>query len=206
MATVIVPGSARVQRSFVPVAKHYGAGVDPCPPRHGNRKGVVEATIKFITQRWWRTARIDSLEAAQVSLDDFSVNVGDLRRRHGTTSTVAELAATEQLLGLPPVAYPADVTVTRKVADNALVSVWGNHYSTPPGLVGTDVECPLAFRVRHPRHRVPSRWPGRVASGRTTGRTPDRPPGRAHRSVGEGRVGGVQQRPALSYETEPATI
>mgnify|MGYP002682416762 FL=1 len=137
MATVIVPGSARVQRSFVPVAKHYGAGVDPCPPRHGNRKGVVEATIKFITQRWWRTARIDSLEAAQVSLDDFSVNVGDLRRRHGTTSTVAELAATEQLLGL--VAYPADVTVTRKVADNALVSVWGNHYSTPPGLVGTDV-------------------------------------------------------------------
>ena len=145
MATVIVPGSARVQRSFVPVAKHYGAGVDPCPPRHGNRKGVVEATIKFITQRWWRTARIDSLEAAQVSLDDFSVNVGDLRRRHGTTSTVAELAATEQLLGLPPVAYPADVTVTRKVADNALVSVWGNHYSTPPGLVGTDVEVRWRF-------------------------------------------------------------
>ena len=145
MATVIVPGSARVQRSFVPVAKHYGAGVDPCPPRHGNRKGIVEATIKFITQRWWRTARIDSLEAAQVSLDDFSVNVGDLRRRHGTTSTVAELAATEQLLGLPPVAYPADVTVTRKVADNALVSVWGNHYSTPPGLVGSEVEVRWRF-------------------------------------------------------------
>jgi hypothetical protein len=105
----------------------------------------VEATIKFITQRWWRTARIDSLEAAQVSLDDFSVNVGDLRRRHGTTSTVAELAATEQLLGLPPVAYPADVTVTRKVADNALVSVWGNHYSTPPGLVGSEVEVRWRF-------------------------------------------------------------
>ncbi len=139
MATVIVPGSARVQRSFVPVAKHYGAGVDPCPPRHGNRKGIVEATIKFITQRWWRTARVDSLEAAQASLDSFSINVGDTRQRNGTTSPVAELAAAEQLLGLPPVGYPVEVNLTRKVANNALVSVWGNHYSVPPGLVGVEV-------------------------------------------------------------------
>ena len=42
MTTVIVAGSDRVQASFVPVAKHYGVGVDPCPPRRGNRKGVVE--------------------------------------------------------------------------------------------------------------------------------------------------------------------
>jgi len=38
MATVIVPGSADVQASFAPVAKHYGAIVVPCPPRRGNRK------------------------------------------------------------------------------------------------------------------------------------------------------------------------
>ena len=61
MATVIVPGTDRVQSSFAPVAKHYGVGVDPCPPRHGNRKGVVEKAIDFITQRWWRTARVGSL-------------------------------------------------------------------------------------------------------------------------------------------------
>jgi hypothetical protein len=30
---VIVPGSAEVQASFAPVAKHYGAVVVPCPPR-----------------------------------------------------------------------------------------------------------------------------------------------------------------------------
>lgn len=137
MATVITPGTARVQRSFAPVAKHYGVGVDPCPPRHGNRKGVVEATIKFITQRWWRTAPVTTLEEAQVSLDRFAVEVGDSRRRGG--STVAQLAETEPLLGLPAVAYPAQLTLTRKVADNALVSVWGNRYSVPPGLVATEV-------------------------------------------------------------------
>jgi len=40
LATVIVPGTHDVQPSFVPVAKHYGAIVEPCPPRRGNRKGV----------------------------------------------------------------------------------------------------------------------------------------------------------------------
>jgi hypothetical protein len=56
MASVIVPGSADVQASFVPVAKHYGAIVVPCPPRRGNRKGAVEAAVRFATGRWWRTS------------------------------------------------------------------------------------------------------------------------------------------------------
>ncbi len=39
LATVITPGTRDVQASFAPVAKHYGAVVEPCPPRRGNRKG-----------------------------------------------------------------------------------------------------------------------------------------------------------------------
>jgi hypothetical protein len=91
-------------------------GIDPCPPRRGNRKGLVEATIRFITQRWWRTARVATLEEAQVSLDAFAVTVGDARRR--TKTTVGELAEAEPLLGLPPVAYPAELALVHKVADN----------------------------------------------------------------------------------------
>ncbi len=78
MATVIVPGTDQVQASFAPVAKHYGVGVDPCPARHGNRKGVVEKNIHFLTQRWWRTARVGSIEA-QASLDSFCARVADMR-------------------------------------------------------------------------------------------------------------------------------
>jgi transposase len=47
MATVINPQTGKVQASFVPVAKHYGVRVVPCPPRRGNRKGVVEKTSTF---------------------------------------------------------------------------------------------------------------------------------------------------------------
>jgi len=138
MATVIRPGTADVQRSFVPVAKHYGATVAPCPPRHGNRKGVVEKAIHFLTQRWWRTARVSSPTEAQASLDRFCIEVADHRQRGD--STVGELADTERLMTLPPVAYPAEVTVVRTVAANALVSLWGNRYSVPPGLVGGHVQ------------------------------------------------------------------
>ena len=143
MATVIRPGTSEVQRSFVPVAKHYGVTVVPCPPRHGNRKGVVEKNIDFITRRWWRTARVSSMTEAQASLDRFCVEVADQRRRGD--STVGELADREPLLGLPAAAYPAEVTVVRTVAANALVSLWGNRYSVPPGLVGAHVQ----IRWRH---------------------------------------------------------
>ncbi len=138
MATVIVPGTDRIQRSFAPVAKHYGVGVDPCPPRHGNRKGVVEKAIHYLTQRWWRTARVGSLAEAQVSLDRWCLEVADARTRDG--STVGVLGDAEPLLELPNAPYPAEVIEVRTVAANALVSLWGNRYSVPPGLVGGHVQ------------------------------------------------------------------
>jgi transposase len=176
MATVIRPGTDQLQRSFVPVAKHYGVAVDPCPPRHGNRKGVVEKAIDYLTQSWWRTAQVATAVEAQTDADRWCITVADQRMRpipamasdpgscapaggdiHSPggigvpaiepvrTVTVAELAATEALLALPPAAYPAEVTVVRTVAANALISLWGNRYSVPPGLVGGHVQ----IRWRH---------------------------------------------------------
>jgi transposase len=138
MATVINPATGKVQRSFVPVAKHYGIGVDACPPRHGNRKGVVEKAIHYLTQRWWRTARVGSPAEAQASVDRWCVDVADARARDG--STVGALAETEPLLVLPDAPYPAEVLEVRTVAPNALVSLWGNRYSVPPGLIGAHVQ------------------------------------------------------------------
>jgi hypothetical protein len=137
MATVINPHTGKIQTSFVPVAKHYGVTVVPCPPRRGNRKGVVEKQIHFLTQRWWRTLDASNLAEAQASLDRFCATTGDQRRRGD--ATVGVLGAAEPLLALPAVPYPAESTVTRIVAANALVSVDGNRYSVPPGLVGSEV-------------------------------------------------------------------
>jgi hypothetical protein len=103
----------------------------------------VEKNIDFITRRWWRTARVSSMTEAQASLDRFCVEIADQRPRGH--STVGELAVREPLLGLPAAAYPVEVRVVRTVAANALVSLWGNRYSVPPGLVDAHVQ----IRWRH---------------------------------------------------------
>ncbi|MGH9244161.1 MAG: Mu transposase domain-containing protein, partial [Acidimicrobiales bacterium] len=155
MATVIDNRTGDVQASFAPVAKHYSATVAVCPPRRGNRKGVVEAAVKFVSGRWWRTLSASTPEEAQVSLDRFCATVGDARLRppgryvdpdeldtlgeHPRWPTVSELADAEPLLALPAAVYPATIEVGRTVADNAAAPFRGNLYSVPPGLGGLEV-------------------------------------------------------------------
>jgi len=160
LATVIVPGSADVQASFAPVAKHYGAVVVPCPPRRGNRKGAVECGVKFMCGRWWRTMTAATAEEAQVSLDRFWATTGDARLRPPgryaepdelvdgrrlVWPTVGELAEAEVLMALPPAPYPVTVEVARSVDDHASVAFRGNRYSVWPGLGG--VELTLRHRL-----------------------------------------------------------
>ena len=104
LASVIVPGSKDVQPSFAPVAKYYGAIVEPCPPRRGNRKGSVESGVKFTSGRWWKTMTAKNPEEAQLSLDRFLCGPGDARLRRsadGAKTTVGELADQEPLRMLP---------------------------------------------------------------------------------------------------------
>ena len=137
MATVVYPGTDRVTAGFAQVAKHYGVEVWVCPPRRPQRKGVVEAAVKYITRSWWRTAPVGSLGQAQADLDRWAVAVSDRRKRPG--GTVGEHAATEPLLGLPAGAFPALLQVQRVVSRTALVAFEGNRYSVPPGLVSQTV-------------------------------------------------------------------
>jgi transposase len=158
LATVIVPGSADVQPSFAPVAKHYGAIVTPCPPRRGNRKGAVECGVKFCCGRFWRTMTATTPAEAQLSLDRFWSTTGDDRLRppgryldpgdltdgeRPRWPSVRELADAEVLMGLPPVPYPATIEVNRFVDDRASVAFRGNRYSVAPGLGGVEL------RLRH---------------------------------------------------------
>jgi transposase len=144
LATVIVPGSGDVQPSFVPVAKYYGAVVQPCPPRRGNRKGAVESSVRYVCGRWWRTMTAVTPAQAQASLDAFCSGPADARRRpagDGTWTTTGALADTEPLLALPAVPYPATVIVSRLIGVNAAVAFRGNSYSVPPGLAGAQAQC-----------------------------------------------------------------
>ncbi len=62
LATVIVPGTADVQPSFAPVAKHYGATIRPCPPRRGNRKAYATDCTS------WAVSEVEPWRAAAARL------------------------------------------------------------------------------------------------------------------------------------------
>ena len=150
LATVITPGTRDVQPSFVPVAKHYAAVVEPCPPRRGNRKGSVEAAVRYTSGRWWKTLAATTPQEAQISLDRFLAGPGDARERRtvtGARTTVGALADAEPLLALPVAMFPATIEVTRVVAANATVAFRGNYYSVTPGLGGSELTL---------RHRLAS--------------------------------------------------
>ncbi len=161
MATVVDPGTGVVQRSFVPVAKHYGVKVVACPPRRGNRKGAVEKGVHFSSERFWRTMTATTRAEAQAAFDRFCETTGDHRPRplarlaellgseQAATAhlaargrrrpTVGDLASLEALLPLPGAPYPATIEAHHKVDRSCLVSFEGNAYSVPPGLMGAEV-------------------------------------------------------------------
>ena len=134
MAGVVCPGTDRLLPEFAACAKHYGVGVDPCPARRPRRKGVAEAAVKYLTRSWWCSAAVATPAQAQMSLDRFCVDVADERRRGA--GTIAKLAVSEGLLGLPSAPFPAEICVERGVSRSALVAFEGNHYSVPAALAG----------------------------------------------------------------------
>lgn len=134
MATVITPGSDRIRAEFAAVAKHYGVGVDICPPRRPQRKGVVESGIGYLARSWWRSAPVATPAQAQADLDRFCACVADARRREN--GTVGSLADAEPLLALPAAPFPAELAVARVISAQALVNFEGNRYSVPPELLG----------------------------------------------------------------------
>jgi transposase len=142
MATVMHPDSGRVTATFAAVAKHYGVVVRPCPPRRGNRKGVVEKANHVAAQRFWRTLPDDvTVEDAQTRLERWCATRGDVRLRVTADgkATVATVAAAEPLRTPPADPFPATLSVARVASAQALVSFRGNHYSVAPELAKATV-------------------------------------------------------------------
>jgi hypothetical protein len=142
-ATVINPNTRRLQRSFAPLAKHYGVGVDPCPPRHSNRKGVVEKNIDFLTRRWWRTAPGSAHQPRRRPPSTGSASPPPMPAGAATRPSVCS-PMPNPCWRCRSSAYPAEVLACT-VAANPLVSLWGNRYSVLPGLVGDYVQ--IRWRV-----------------------------------------------------------
>ncbi len=152
MATIVTPQTGRITPDAAALAKHYGVQLAVCPARRAQRKGVVEAAIKYLTRSWWRTAAVASLGEAQRGLDAWSVRVADQRKR--PAGTVGQIGGAEVLRALPPLAYPAQITVQRKVSRAALAAFEGNHYSVPPAHAGRTVT--VTWQISEPLLRIAS--------------------------------------------------
>jgi transposase len=150
MATVVTPQTGRITADAAALAKHYGAQIAVCPARRAQRKGVVEAAIKYLTGSWWRTAAVATIGEAQRSLDRWSVRIADVRDRPG--GTVGQVGAGEPLQALPAAAYPAQIVVERKVSRAALAAFEGNQYSVPPAHAGRTVT--VTWRISEPLLRI----------------------------------------------------
>lgn len=163
MATVVTPGTGKVTATFAAVAKHYAVMVEVCPPRRGNRKGVVEKANHAAAQRIWRSMpeTVDgkpiTVEQAQARIDAWCQAKGDVRRRvvlevDGThrSTTVGELADGEPLRTLPA-PFPVTTQVTRTVSAQGLVAYAGNYYSVPPELARGQVIVSLTHGSDHLR-------------------------------------------------------
>jgi transposase len=153
MSTVCHPGSGKLSASFAGVAKHYGVSVAICPPRRGNRKGVVEKANHSAAQRWWRTLPDDvSINEAQASLDRFCEVRTDARLRPAGPdgrASVLSLAKAEPLAAVPATPYPATMSEDRTVSAQALVAWRGNFYSVPPELARAQVRVTHRLGAEH---------------------------------------------------------
>ena len=197
MATVCSPQSGAVSAAFAQAAKHYAVGVDLCPPRHGNRKGVVEKANHSAAQRWWRTVADDAtVAAAQQGLDELCARLdGRVRRRGGEKTTVGELADGERLRAVPSAPYPAELAVLRTVSAQALVSFRGNRYSVPPGMPGAQVVV---------RHRLGADELRVVTATGATVAVHRRPPNGAGATVrDEGHVRALEARVLQAFTDAP---
>jgi hypothetical protein len=177
MATVISPGTGRVSASFAAVAKHYGVTVRPCPPRRGNRKGVVEKANHVAAQRFWRTLPDDvTVEAAQVGLDAWCGRHGDARVRSttGGKTTVGALAAAEPLRPVPATLSVARVPGELRHRLHSLARQHGHDFSH--GVAVDRRAQPTPILKLHPRSlaapRAPSGNPPSIESFRARSRLP----------------------------------
>lgn len=58
MAVIVDTVSGRLRPEGAELAKHYGVTVAVCPKNRPQRKGVVEAAVKYVRRSWWQTAQV----------------------------------------------------------------------------------------------------------------------------------------------------
>jgi transposase len=185
-----VADATTLNRSYRECARHYGFQVDPTPVRSPEKKGKVEAAVKYVKRNFFaaRRAELDA-DVLQRELDRWTREIAG-QRRHGTTQrrplevfTAVEHAA---LRALPTTPYVPTVWREATVHPDTHICVGRALYSVPWQLVGQRVlvrATPTDLTIYAADERVATHT--RVAAGQRSTREAHLPPERRdlrHRS------------------------
>jgi len=127
-----------VQRSYEELALGYGFRIEPCPPREPQKKGRVEAGVKYIKRAFLPLRQFRDLADANRQLAQWVMAEAG-NRIHGSTrrQPLALFAETEKelLRPLPDIPVQLAVWAQVKVHGNAHVAFEKNLYSVPFQLI-----------------------------------------------------------------------
>jgi transposase len=133
----------KLNDTFHAFAKHWGFTPRLCQPYRAQTKGKVESGVKYLKRNFAPGRVFRDLEDFNAQLGAWQLEVADLRI-HGTThQRPIERFAEEALALVPTAGQPSFLQAMvreRVVADDWLVSIEGNRYSVPFGLIGKSVQ------------------------------------------------------------------
>jgi transposase len=131
-----------VQRAYAECAEGYAFKIDPCPPRDPQKKGIVEAGVKYIKGSFLPLREFRDLDDANRQLQAWVMNEAG-NRIHGTTreAPLKRFAEVEKglLNALPSVPPELASWAKIKVHRDAHVQYETNYYSVPFRLIGCDL-------------------------------------------------------------------
>jgi transposase len=131
-----------VQRAYAECAEGYGFKIDPCPPRDPQKKGIVEAGVKYIKGSFLPLREFRDLDDANRQLQAWVMNEAG-NRIHGTTreAPLKRFAEVEKslLTALPDVPPELATWAKVNVYRDAHVVFQTNYYSAPFTLTGSDL-------------------------------------------------------------------
>jgi len=190
MRTVVLGtsgGRPRLNPTFAAFAAHWGFTPRLCQPYRAQTKGKVESGVKYVKRNFVPGRVFLDLEDFNEQLGAWQAEVADLRE-HGTTHErpIDRFADEAQTL-MPTAGHPSFLQAMvrdRVVADDWLVSIDGNRYSVPFGLIGKTVQVVREGGSWVVRHRGAVVAEHAVLGGRAQlGVRPEHGPGAAARNA-----------------------
>jgi transposase len=146
MRTVVIGSDGsrvRLNPTFEAFARHWGFTPRLCRPYRARTKGKVESGVKYIKRNFAPGREFRDLEDFNAQLAAWQAEVADLRV-HGTTHQRPIDRFVDEARALVPTASQASflqaMVRQRIVAEDWLVSIDGNRYSVPFGLIGKTVQ------------------------------------------------------------------